>query len=167
MSRNKGTFNFAANFEPLVKAPLDGRVVVGAKADLINPATWQDAGSNVWLFKGIIVSVTSDPSIDNNGLYFLTDETNYTNFSYWIKIGGITPAPSILTFDGSIIGNDSIWEFPVVHNLNTIKQTITIWDASTNDQIFPGITRGASTNYISFFSPPSLGSIYNISIIGF
>lgn len=166
MDRNKGTFNFSANFEPLNKAPLDARLVVATKAGLIDPSTWKDSSNLVWLYKGIVVSVTSDPSTDNNGIYFLTDETQYTNYSYWTKIGA-SPGPTLLSFDGSINGDNSTWNFPIVHNLNTIKQTITVWDASTNDQIYPGITRGASTNYVSFSSPPLIGTIYNITILGF
>lgn len=167
MSRNKGTFNFAANFEPLVKAPLDGRLVVSTKADLINPATWQDAGSNVWLFKGIVVSVVADSTPENNGLYFLTDETNYTNYTYWVKIGGTTPPSTVLTYDGSIVGNDVTTTFAVVHDLSTMRQNVEVWDVSTNEVIFPAITKGSSTNYVSFYTPPSTGSIYNITIIGF
>lgn len=167
MSRNKGTFNFAANFEPLVKAPLDGRIVVSTKADLINPVTWQDAGLNVWLFKGIVVSVVSDPVSDNNGLYFLTDETNYTNYAYWIKIAGITPSSSILTFDGSITGNNITTSFAIVHDLSTMKQNVDVWDASTNEVVYPAIMKGSSTNYVSFYTPPSSGTVYNITIMGF
>jgi hypothetical protein len=166
MDRNKGTFNFSANFEVLDKAPLDARIVVGTKAGLIDPSTWKDTANLVWLYKGIVVSVVSDSST-NNGIYFLTDETQYTNYDYWIKVGSAIPTPAILTYDSSINGDNITWEFPIVHNLNTIKQTITIWDASSNDQIYPGITRGASTNYVSFSSPPQIGSIYNITILGF
>jgi hypothetical protein len=92
MGRNKGTFNFAANFEVLTKAPLDARLVVDTKANLISPAIWQDPGTNVWLYKGIVVSVVSDPSTENNGLYFLTDETTYTNYSSWVKVNGTVPS---------------------------------------------------------------------------
>ena len=36
MARNKGTFNFAANFQVKMQEALDPRVVVSAKAVLIN-----------------------------------------------------------------------------------------------------------------------------------
>jgi hypothetical protein len=86
MSRNKGTFNFAANFEVLTKAPLDARLVVSTKADLINPTVWQDINSNIWIYKGITVSVTSDPNPSLNGLYFLIDEALYTDYTSWVKL---------------------------------------------------------------------------------
>ena len=121
----------------------------------------------MWLFKGIVVSVVADSTPDNNGLYFLTDETNYTNYIYWVKIGGTTPSSTVLTYDGSIVGNDVTTTFAVVHDLSTLRQNVEIWDASTNETIYPAITKGSSTNYVSFYTPPSAGSIYNITIIGF
>lgn len=239
MSRNKGTFNFAANFEVLTKAPIDARLVVSAKEDLINPSIWQDGDSLVWLYKGIVVSVTSDPVTENNGLYFLTDETQYTDYNYWIKIGTSTPidasgtswssfqinndasgvllvdvsgnleiinpndgdladvsvgslyidgslkidnlsgplyvqdgnvyvgAPvTILAYDGSILGDDTTTEFPINHNLNTIKQNVMVWE-DNGDQIFPAVTRGLNTDTISFLTPPLTGAIYYVNIIGF
>jgi hypothetical protein len=85
MSRNKGTFNISANFEPLVKAPFDGRNRVGLYSDLIDPSTWADSGGNVWLYDGIIVSVSNDTSV-KNGAYFLTNANSYTDSSYWDKL---------------------------------------------------------------------------------
>jgi len=90
MSRNKGTFNFAANFEPLVEAPLDARMRVSTKAELIRPDIWADANSNVWLYDGLLVSVVDDPSIANNGLYFLADKVNYISPVSWIHIGSVS-----------------------------------------------------------------------------
>lgn len=84
MARSKGTFNFAANFEVLAKAPLDARMVVDNYTDLILPATWEDGDSNIWLFDGAIVSVASDPSA---GIYFLADADNYSDYSNWILAG--------------------------------------------------------------------------------
>jgi len=86
MSRNKGTFNFSANFEPIIKAPLDARSLVGTFSDLINPSTWMDADGLVWLYNGLIVGVGNDVSI-NNGIWFLKDADNYTLASSWEKAG--------------------------------------------------------------------------------
>jgi hypothetical protein len=84
MSRNKGTFNFSANFEPLLKAPLDARSVVQNYTDLINPSTWMDADNLVWLYDGAIVAVVNDPS---RGIYFLKESSTYINYSSWEKAG--------------------------------------------------------------------------------
>lgn len=84
MARGKGTFNFAANFEVLAKAPLDARMVVGSYSDLILPATWEDGDGLVWLFDGALVVVSNDPSA---GIYWLKDSANYTDYSSWEKAG--------------------------------------------------------------------------------
>jgi len=129
MSRNKGSFNFASNFEVLTKAPLDARLVVATKADLIDPSIWKDTNSNIWLYKGIVVSVTSDTSTENNGLYFLTDENNYTNYSYWSKI----------TSGGSI---DASGTPASIFQLNNDSNGVILKDVSGNLQVvtFDGST---------------------------
>jgi hypothetical protein len=86
MSRNTGTFNFAANFEGLLKAPIDARQLAGTYADLTGATTWNASGS-VWLYNGAIVVVGNDPTPTNNGVYWLCDATNYALTSSWVKVG--------------------------------------------------------------------------------
>jgi len=88
MARNKGTFNFSANFEPLLKAPLDARQVVGTYGDLTNPSTWIDTDSLAWLYNGMIVGVGNDTDPSLNGVYFLKDANNYEVSTNWVKVGG-------------------------------------------------------------------------------
>ena len=83
MSRNTGTFNFAANFEGLLKAPIDAKQLVGTYADLTLPGTWNASGS-VWLYDGAIVAVASGVG---KGVYWLCDANNYTMTSSWVKAG--------------------------------------------------------------------------------
>ena len=92
MSRERGTFNFAATFEVLKKAPLDASTIVETYSDLTNPTTWEDNDGLVWLFDGKTVSVSSDPDVSRNGVYYLTDADNYTLTSSWTKIGSATGA---------------------------------------------------------------------------
>lgn len=238
MGRNKGTFNFAANFEVLTKAPLDARLVVDTKANLTQTSIWQDGGGNAWLYKGIVVSVVSDPSTTNNGLYFLTDENSYTNLNSWIKVNDVVPSdPSgtsyatfqlnngnngvvlkdvsgnleIVRFDGStfanikaghidinsikidslngvlyaqdgsvyslpgtfglkafegtLYGNGTTKDFVVDHSLNTIRQSISIWDGSS--AIYPELLRGLNSDVIKFSQEPTLGTNFDIIILGF
>jgi hypothetical protein len=122
MSRNKGTFNFSSNYEVLTKAPLDARTVVDTKSNLITPNMWQDADSNIWLYKGLVVSVVADPSIENNGLYFLLDDTTYTSYDSWLKI--IT--------DGSV---DITGTSSATFQLNNDEQGIVLKDVSGNLEI--------------------------------
>lgn len=110
MSRNKGTFNFSANFEPLLKAPLDARQVVGTFADLTDPSTWKDADELEWLYNGLIVGVGNDADPSLNGAYFLKDADNYTNALSWSKLGGgtVIDVSALMAYiDGSIARLDA------------------------------------------------------------
>lgn len=89
MARNKGTFEFAANFEPFVKAPMDARMRIENYMDLIDPSIWLTPSGDNWLFNGAIVSVANDPS---SGIYFLADSDNYTDYDSWIGSSG-SPGP--------------------------------------------------------------------------
>lgn len=105
MSRERGTFNFAANFEPLLKAPLDSRMKVGSYSDLIDPSTWSDANNNSWIFPGAIVVVASDPS---SGIYWLKN-SDYTNYSNWERSvsGSFDPSALYFYIDGSLALRDA------------------------------------------------------------
>ena len=105
MGRNKGTFNFAANFEVLAQAPLDARQVVDTFNDLITPATWEDDDNNTWLFNGLLVVVANDPSTSLNGVYYLSDLDNYTAASVWIKSGSNQQVESL---DASVVYNQQV-----------------------------------------------------------
>lgn len=83
MARNKGTFNFSANLEPKVQAPLDARTVVDTVAELTQAATWQDTNGDVWLFDGLVVSIAQ-----TGELYMLTDKAAYTSAASWKRIDG-------------------------------------------------------------------------------
>ena len=96
MSRNTGTFNFAANFEGLLKAPIDAKQLVGTYADLTTTATWNGSGS-VWLYNGAMVVVGSDPTPANNGIYWLCDANNYTMTCAWKKAGSGSGGSGTLT----------------------------------------------------------------------
>lgn len=83
MARNKGTFNFAANFQVKMQEALDPRVVVSAKADLINKETWPYDGDTIYLYEGLIVGVAAEKSA-----YMLIDASKITasDYSGWTRI---------------------------------------------------------------------------------
>lgn len=83
MARNKGIFKFAANFEVKAAEALDPRVVVDAKADLINKETWPYDGETLYLYKGLVVGVAEEGAI-----YMLTDATKALegDYSGWKKL---------------------------------------------------------------------------------
>lgn len=134
MARNKGTFNFSANFEPLLKAPLDARQVVGVYADLTNPSTWRDADSLTWLYNGMIVGVGNDTDASKNGVYFLKDANNYDVSSNWVKVGGgaeIDLTALMSYIDGSLALRDSSIS-DLYNKVFTINASISRIDGSIN-----------------------------------
>lgn len=82
MARTKGTFNFSANLEPKVQAPLDARTVVGTVAELTQAATWQDSEGKAWLYDGMVVTVN-----ETQTLYMLTNKDNYASAAAWKVVG--------------------------------------------------------------------------------
>lgn len=83
MARNKGTFQFAANFEVKAAAALDPRVAVATKAELINKETFPYDGDTIYLYKGILVSVQEE-----NAIYMLTDTSKIlsSDYSGWLRV---------------------------------------------------------------------------------
>jgi predicted acyltransferase (DUF342 family) len=79
MARSKGTFNFSANLEPVLKAPLDAKMLVQNISDLTNSSNWITNGSNL-LYDGAIVAVAND------GVYQLVSSSLYTSLSSWRKL---------------------------------------------------------------------------------
>ncbi len=133
MSRSKGTFDFSANFESLIKAPLDARQLVGTFSDLLNPATWDDGNGNNWLFSGAIVSVSADSTPENNGIYFLKDSANFTGTTAWQKVGsGGSNALSGLT-DITIINP---------HTKDILQYSGGTWINTTPEDIFTFVQNG-------------------------
>jgi len=102
MSRNVGDFIFPANFEVTKVEPLDGRQLVGTKADLTGTTTWNQSGA-VWLYDGAIVSVGQDPVPENNGIYFLASASTYTDINSWVK-AGTGSGGGTLNMSGNTVG---------------------------------------------------------------
>lgn len=98
MARNKGTFNFSANLEPKVQAPLDARTVVDTVAELTQTATWQDTNGDVWLFDGLVVSIAK-----TGELYMLTNKADYTSAESWKRIDTLGQAVESVTSGSSAI----------------------------------------------------------------
>lgn len=86
MARTKGLIPFSGNFEPKSAEPFDGRCRVENKSDLTLEATWLNEDGNVYLYKGIVVTVYNDPIVRNRGVYTLLGD-DYTNIDNWVKAG--------------------------------------------------------------------------------
>lgn len=85
MARRKGTFQVAGNYEPLKAAPFDARAIVESKVDLITESAWK-VNDLVYVYNGMVVSVTSDVNAENNGVYVLLDAENYSTEDSWQKL---------------------------------------------------------------------------------
>lgn len=103
MGRTKGAL-FTTSLDVNKRFPLDSRMLVQYRADLINPEVWVTKTlTTEAMFNGMIVAVNRDG--DNNGVYVLSDRTlvtqdNYNNylaavenseevepyFTMWIKL---------------------------------------------------------------------------------
>ena len=85
MARNKGTFPFAANFEVKAASPLDPRVLVETKSELISKDTWPLDGDTLYVYKGLLVSVQ-----DERAIYMLVDPDKIleTDYSGWERKDG-------------------------------------------------------------------------------
>lgn len=83
MSRNKGTFKFAASLEVQAASLLDPREKVETKAELINKETWPYEGDTLYLTEGLRVSV-----VDEQAVYMLVDVTKALDADYsgWKRI---------------------------------------------------------------------------------
>ena len=102
MTREKGTASFSANFEAQKAAPIDARMIVNTKNDLIVTQTQEANDGYVYTYRGMIVSVHSDPDSNNNGLYRLKDE-NFLNIDNQEKLGmGSTPLDSTIYYTDEI-----------------------------------------------------------------
>lgn len=77
MARNKGTFQFAANFEVKLQGALDPRILVDNKSELINKETWPYDGDTIYVYNGLLVAVASDKAI-----YMLVDKDKILSADY-------------------------------------------------------------------------------------
>lgn len=80
MSRVKGG-KITVTYDSTKRQPLDSRMLVTKRADLINPTIWiTNASTTEATYNGMIVSVNSDG--EYNGVYYLTDRTAVTADNY-------------------------------------------------------------------------------------
>lgn len=86
MAREHGVIGISGAFEPQTAMPLDARMIIPTKAELILDATWAANDSNKYAYKGMLVSVHGDAEA-NNGIYQLK-ELPYSTASNWLKVSG-------------------------------------------------------------------------------
>ena len=98
MARLRGTFNLDANYDVVVKRPIDARMLVPTYADLTIKDNWyatDDFGNpttSLVAFNGMLVAVADKLDVEHSGLYMLFDTNAKKNPNVelednWIKIG--------------------------------------------------------------------------------
>lgn len=86
MSRYKGYSTLSKTYDVSYWGPLDTRMLVPLKSDLLLENTWIPKNlTESSAYDGMIVAVAEDTE-DNNGIYYLKDYTNLTSESAWIKL---------------------------------------------------------------------------------
>lgn len=161
MARVKGGY-LGGIYDVPKKQPLDSRMLVTKRADLINLSVWKTNGSStgeLGHYNGMIVSVNSDGVY--NGVYYLTDRNaitaeNYTAyraaldagenldsyFSMWIKLGTLDDMEAVEKNLKELIGEipegktitDMIAEVKPTINLTPVDGTIVIANAESGDK---------------------------------
>ena len=161
MARVKGGY-LGGTYDVPKKQPLDSRMLVTKRADLINPSVWKTNGSTtgeVGHYNGMIVAVNSDGIY--NGIYYLTDRAAITTdsyeaysaalaagedvnpyFSMWTKLGSLDDLAAVEKNLKELIGvvpegktiADMIAEIKPAIELTPVDGTIFIGDAENGDK---------------------------------
>ena len=133
--RAKGVADFAVNFEPGGQAPLDARLLVPTKADLIKPETY--AAKNY--YRGMAVTVEADGTE-----YVLMDPSKISSpdYSGWKQRDSMSTASSLpetlITDLTNVTTNDST---AVIHSSKVTKIGDAYGEAATNDIEIPAATK--------------------------
>ncbi len=82
-NREKGGVPFSGSMEPQASMPLDARSITKTKASLLLSATWTANDGNLYIYKGLQVTVYADSNVNNNGIYILEND-DYTDINNWL-----------------------------------------------------------------------------------
>ena len=169
MARVKGGY-LSGTYDIPNKQPLDSRMLVTKRADLINPSVWKTNGSTtdeVGCFNGMIVAVNSDG--EYSGVYYLIDRKaitaeNYSAyktalsagenveayFSMWEKLADTN------SVSGGVVNANTHFDFPSVGKVDVI------YKAESEKKIYQWNATGLKYEVIS---ETAGGSILDIEII--
>ena len=159
MARVKGGY-LGGIYDVPKKQPLDSRMLVTKRVDLINPSVWKTNGSTtgeLGHYNGMIVAVNSDGVY--NGIYYLTDRSAITDENYaaykdalaagedvesyflmWTKLGTLN---DLATLEEKI--EDMMAEVKPSANLVPVDGTIAITHTDNGDSAI-GVAIAPATN---------------------
>ena len=132
--RAKGVANFAVNFEPGGQSPLDARLLVKTKEDLINPETYSAKN----YYKGMTVTIESDGTE-----YVLMDISKITSEDYsgWKQrdpMDTLESLPSTLITDLTNVTVTT--NTAVIHSSKVTKTNRTYGNAADDNITIPAAT---------------------------
>lgn len=88
MAKVEYNFSLSGNLGIKTDKPIDNRLVVDNKSDLIDIDTWEN-----YQYIGMIVSVVNDNIMDNNGIYVFmgNSKADVVNIESWYKLDNQSP----------------------------------------------------------------------------
>jgi hypothetical protein len=139
MNRIKGTFDFPANLEALVAAPLDARATTPLHINLTD-------GSIPYPYIGMIVSVIQDTDESKNGVYVLKSYPAAVS-SNWQKIA--SGAIESFTIDGTKVTIDAGGPDNFEIDLNDIQLSGDQYSIGVSNHSYQVITTGWTSETIN------------------
>ena len=149
---------------------MDRRLVVDTYADLVNTDTWLSNDGKVYVYKGMLVSVTNDGQ--RNGVYRLENE-DYTDLNSWIqvdaKILSTTSVFNEIITLKSVDWTDDLLQVIVYPQIN-LSSAIWVSPVLSNKDIYSSygilaIEQGVGTITFSAITLPTTDLLVNVTVM--
>lgn len=153
MARNKGTFQFAANFEVKLQGALDPRILVDNKSELINKETWPYDGDTIYVYNGLLVAVAADKAI-----YMLVDKDKIleADYSGWKQMD-VTAAQTVEIIDN--LNSSSTTAALSANQGKVLGQRVTTLEGKISSVYS---YKGSKATYAELPSDAAAGDVWNV-----
>lgn len=153
MARNKGTFQFAANFEVKLQGALDPRILVDNKSELINKETWPYDGDTIYVYNGLLVTVAADKAI-----YMLVDKDKIleADYSGWKQMD-VTAAQTVEIIDN--LSSSSTTAALSANQGRVLGQRVTTLEGKLSSVYS---YKGSKATYAELPSNAAAGDVWNV-----
>lgn len=153
MARNKGTFQFAANFEVKLQGALDPRILVDNKSELINKETWPYDGDTIYVYNGLLVAVAADKAI-----YMLVDKDKIleTDYSGWKQMD-VAAAQTVEIIDN--LNSSSTTAALSANQGKVLGQRVTTLEGKISSVYS---YKGSKATYAELPSDAAAGDVWNV-----
>lgn len=153
MARNKGTFQFAANFEVKLQGALDPRILVDNKSELINKETWPYDGDTIYVYNGLLVAVAADKAV-----YMLVDKDKIleADYSGWKQMD-VTAAQTVEIIDN--LSSSSTTAALSANQGKVLGQRVTTLEGKISSVYS---YKGSKDTYAELPSDAAAGDVWNV-----